>query len=132
MVCRMTSLLGVFVAKIPPKLEPHPGCLFDAQTVPRERLLTHYLIHSVLYYELDESILTDQEFDELHEMLLTYWDQIEHPHKKLIDIELLNSSSSGFYIEFPSMARGAARWLLGEHKTKLKEMPHGTAQKVDG
>ena len=111
---KITQLPWTFIVNGPP-------WEFDATEVPRERLLTHWLIHSCLYYEMDSSVITDHEFDELAKLLAFYWEECaSHPHAYLVAIEDGEAQTkSGFYIkQFPSIVRSCAKRLLtGELRT---------------
>jgi hypothetical protein len=74
-------------------------------------LVPHFLIHSYLYYVADAPIIEDATFDVLVKRLGEEWEAVEHPHKHLIDRDLLKT---GFYLEYPGIVRGAAEWLLVE------------------
>ena len=98
---------------------------FVASEVPRARLLAHWLVHCCLYYAMNQSVLTDHEFDELAQMLETYWDdpQVQaHPHAYLVATEDgLALTKSGFYItNFPPTVRGCAEWLLKQTTNKRR------------
>lgn len=56
-------------------------------------LISRFLVHSYLYYRLDDSIITDSEFDQLCRSILHNWDTIEHPHKFLITTEDLQAGT---------------------------------------
>jgi NAD-dependent DNA ligase len=64
---------------------------------------------SYLYYNINiESPMSDEEYDILCKRLHNEWDEIEHPHKSLIDRDALKSGT-GFYInKYPTMVMGAA------------------------
>jgi len=65
-------------------------------------LIALYLVTSYAYYELDEPLLEDFEYDELCKYLLDNLDSLsDHPHKHLIDKKLL-SAGSGYSINYPS------------------------------
>ena len=81
-------------------------------------LVAKYLIHSYLYYILDESIIPDREYDELCKELLDNIDSITHPHKHLLDTEALKAGS-GFQLrkeDYPLIVQETAKMLLCEHK----------------
>lgn len=72
-------------------------------------LVPHYLIHCHLYYGCSVSIISDEAFDELARRLDEEWDEVEHPHKKLIEREALGAS--GYYLKLPRMVKASA-WSL--------------------
>lgn len=91
-----------------------------AEAPPKKfnNLVAKYLIHSYLYYILDDSIIPDQEYDMLCKELLENIDTITHPHKYLIDVEALKAGS-GFQIgrkDYPLIVQETAKMMLCEHK----------------
>ena len=72
-------------------------------------LVPHFLIHSYLYYVCDWPIISDDAFDEIVKLLGEKWDDIQHPHKALIDRTLLKS---GFYLKYPRIIPYAAASLV--------------------
>ena len=86
-------------------------------------LVAYFLIASYLYYVHDVSIISDALYDEICETLYAHWDDVEHPHKKLIDREALKAGT-GYYIahdQYPGMTRAAACALVNnEWGTHLK------------
>jgi len=74
-----------------------------------------FLIHSYLYYELDENIIVDTEYDLLAKRLLDNWEAIEHEYKHLI-IEDDLRCGSGFNISIPKPLKQKARLMLEDHK----------------
>ncbi len=77
-----------------------------------DQLLARYLTHCYLYYEMSETRLTDQEFDELADALRDRWNEVGHPHKELVDYDSLKETTSGFYIKYPSIIKGCAKSIL--------------------
>lgn len=66
---------------------------FD-QILTRPNLcLVYYLMSSFLYYKLDLSVLTDYEYDTLAMKLIEKWDEVDHPHKGLVNIEDLKAGT---------------------------------------
>lgn len=75
-----------------------------------------YLMTSFLYYQKDESLISDGLYDSLCKLMLDNWDSIEHPHKHLINRDAL-VAGSGFDIPedaYPEITKGAAMRLLRE------------------
>lgn len=68
-------------------------------------LVSHFLIHSYLYYELDSPVILDATFRWLVGELSQRWDSLEHPHKRLIDPSLLKT---GYYLRYPITVINAA------------------------
>ena len=71
-------------------------------------LIPKYLIHSYLYYEQDTNLITDEEFNAICKELLDNFDEIEHPHKHLLDKESLKANT-GFTIKYPSIVKHCAK-----------------------
>lgn len=69
-------------------------------------LLTAYLIHSYLYYELDTSLISDSEFDDICKSLLTNFPN-DHIHANLVTLEALKAST-GFGVVCPSIVKDSA------------------------
>lgn len=91
---------------------------------PRAKLVAHYIIHSYLYYELGKPLISDFEFDELACLLREYlWDEgvRGQEHFNLLDLEQLETSTSGFYLHYPAKVRGCAEWLLNQQKKGKKK-----------
>jgi NAD-dependent DNA ligase len=57
------------------------------------KLVSQYLIHSYLYYVLDDSVITDIEFDKICRLLLIHYDELTHENKKLVAKDALESGS---------------------------------------
>ncbi len=71
------------------------------------RLVPIYLMSSYLYYEQDDSVLDDTQFDYLCKKLYDNWDKVEHMHKPLIDKANLKAGS-GYGILYTNMIIGGA------------------------
>lgn len=80
--------------------------------LPSGLLVPHYLIHCACYYEFNDNLITDRQFDQLARRLFNEWDGIKHMHKRRIERDAL--LSGGSYIELPLMVRCSAARLLGE------------------
>lgn len=77
-------------------------------------LVPWFLMSSYTYYILDKALLSDEYYDKLCDELLEKWNDIEHPHKYLIDYWSLNAGT-GFYLkeeQYPSICKNAAKSLL--------------------
>ena len=87
--------------------------------------VARYLMCAYAYYEKDDPLISDKEFDDLSKWLLINYDNIEHPHKKLISKDDLNA---GTYLgEYPEMVKGAVNswktnYTSGQRKTMMKQM----------
>ncbi len=80
-------------------------------------LVPYYLMHSYLYYVMNEPIISDIEYDELCKELKDKWDSIEHYHKHLIDKQSLGAGT-GYQLEYNKRIENGALALLNESKTK--------------
>lgn len=80
------------------------------------------MIHSYLYYVLDETLISDGEFNQMCQQLILDWDKLEHPHKHLVTLEDLKAST-GAFIKFPKMVEGAAYQVLRDHRLALTLPP---------
>ncbi len=83
-------------------------------------LLSQWLTHSYMYYELHESIISDFEFDMLGRELKANWghpDVVSHRHRHLIQIDNGEPVTfSGHYIkEYPGIVKGCAESFLKLH-----------------
>lgn len=69
---------------------------------------------SWMYYQEDESVISDATFDAMAHRMLAEWDTIRHPHKGLVTREDLEAGS-GYAIprlEYPWWVRRHSReWL---------------------
>ena len=83
-----------------------------------QRKILQFLLHSYLYYVLDESILSDQEYDFLCKSLSEMIKRHPNANVPYIDIaKEVESSGSGFYIqEYPSAIVTSAFRTLWTHK----------------
>lgn len=70
-------------------------------------LVAHYLMHSYLYYGLDDPAISDSEYDDICKRLLYVYDELEHRHLHLVDKENLQCGS-GYGISIPRIARDSA------------------------
>lgn len=72
------------------------------------------LMASYMYYEHDESILSDGLFDSMCQTLLAKWDMIEHMHKHLITKGMLEAGSLHTIRtqDYPNSVKGAACRLV--------------------
>lgn len=73
----------------------------------KNNLVSLYLIHSFLYYELDCSLISDVEFNSICKELLENYDSITHMHKHLIDKESLRAST-GYDLKYPEVVKATA------------------------
>ena len=80
-------------------------------------LVPYYLMHSYLYYEMDEPIISDIEYDELCRELKEKWDSVEHFHKHLVDVQSLGAGT-GYQVKYNKRIASAAIELLKQDKEK--------------
>ena len=76
-------------------------------------LVPWYLMTSYLYYEKDESIVSDGDYDWMCKELLERWEEISHWHKKFIDRDGLSAGSGYAITKYPNRVKGAAMAVLG-------------------
>jgi hypothetical protein len=63
---------------------------------------------------MNTSVISDGAFDELVKLLEENWEEVSHPHKSLIDRNMLKS---GFYLKYPEIVKYAAIDLLKRKTT---------------
>jgi NAD-dependent DNA ligase len=83
----------------------------EISKLTKAQLVPQYLMHSYLYYIEGSPVLSDRSYDLLCIRLLAEWNEVEHPHKDIVDRESL-SSGTGFYLkeeDYPRIATIAAR-----------------------
>ena len=75
--------------------------------------IAKYLMCAYAYYELDNPLIEDFEFDALAKEILNNWDNIEHMHKYLLTKDML---VAGTYLgEYPNMVKGAVGNYIREN-----------------
>ena len=84
-------------------------------------LVPYYLMYSYAYYQENESLIEDAEYDQICQDLITNWDNITHWHKPLLDLESLKAGT-GYDIKYPNRVVGAAIALIKESQLKTTEM----------
>jgi len=77
-------------------------------------LVPYYLMYSYLYYKKNESLISDNQYDNLCKDLLKNWDNINHIHKHLISKESLEAGT-GYDLKYTSMIISAAEQFLKEN-----------------
>jgi hypothetical protein len=103
----------------PMKEEKHMGYPGEHPAMPKlRRLVRQFLVHSYLYYELNENVVDDHGYDsictQLYELMQEFPD-MEVPHIELA--RELDKSGSGYYIEeYPPNIRTTALRLLWHDK----------------
>ena len=78
----------------------------DIASMHPNKLISWFMIASYAYYHLDLNVMSDYDFDYLVKRIIENWENIDHPHKKLIKKSNLDAGS-GYDIDFPLMVRGA-------------------------
>jgi len=61
-----------------------------------------YLAVSIAYYEYDTSLITDALYDQMSIMMKTFWGDIKHRHKHLIDYDALKAGTA-YYLKETDM-----------------------------
>jgi len=83
----------------------------NIQNVSPNRLIPYYLMSSYLYYHANAQVLSDDDYDLMCKRMILEWDNINHPHKKLVTIDDLQAGT-GYAIQYTNMIKNAAmRWL---------------------
>lgn len=67
-----------------------------------------YLVHSYIYYELDDQLITDWSYDMLCRWMYVNFDALEHPHLGLVDKDAL--------------AAGTGHHLMGKFPEDIKQL----------
>ena len=82
--------------------------------------IAKYLMCAYSYYEEDDPLVTDFEFDDLGKWILENYDAIEHPHKHLVTKKDLEA---GTYLgEYPKIIKNAvASYRLEINKKENQE-----------
>lgn len=82
----------------------------------KHNYVAKFLVTSYAYYYLNFSIISDEEFDEICQYIHFNFDEIEHPHKYLLDKESLKAGT-GYHIkenQFPTIVKNTAKMLIKE------------------
>lgn len=74
-----------------------------------------YLMTSYLYYSLNRSVISNDEYDDLCKELASGWRTGEHQHKHLVTLADLRAVT-GYAIKYPPMVIGGAMVLLQNHR----------------
>ena len=80
-------------------------------------LVPYYLIHSFLYYEKDDPIIGDEEYDRICKMLYDVYDTVKHHHKHLINKDSL-LAGTGYHLQYNARIEGAAAQLTAKVRNK--------------
>ena len=84
-------------------------------------LVPYYLMFSYAYYKENESLITDSEYDQICQDLITNWNDIKHWHKSLLNLESLKAGT-GYDIKYPPRVVAAALSLIKENTLNHTEM----------
>ena len=80
------------------------------------RCVSLYMMSSYLYYQKNESVISDELFDQICKKILDNWKDIKHPHKRFIRYVDLKAGTGYAIKKYPSMVISSAeRWLAGEY-----------------
>jgi aspartate ammonia-lyase len=86
----------------------------DVWRVNPNMLVPYYLMHSYIYYEINDSIITDYEYDEICKELKDKWDDVKHYHKHLVDVTALGAGT-GYQLKYNKRIENAAIMLYNKH-----------------
>jgi len=78
-------------------------------------------MYSYAYYQENESLITDTEYDDICNQLIEKWDTITHWHKRLLNLESLKAGT-GYDIKYPDRVIYAALALIKQDKLPKNEM----------
>jgi len=87
----------------------------------KNMLVPYYLMFSYAYYQENESLIEDAEYDQICQDLITNWNDITHWHKPLIKLESLKAGT-GYDIRYPERVVNAALALIKKDKLNVNEM----------
>ena len=79
------------------------------------RCVSWYMMASYLYYQRNESIISDELYDQICKKILNNYENINHPHKRRIKRSDLKAGTGYTIKKYPAIVVSAAeRWLAGE------------------
>ena len=84
-------------------------------------LVPYYLMFSYAYYQENESLIPDAEYDQICQDLITNWNDITHWHKPLLNLDSLKAGT-GYDIKYPERVVNAALALIKKDKLNVNEM----------
>lgn len=89
----------------------------DIQNESLDKLVSVYMVASFCYHKLNETIISDDDYDQVCRRLLHNYDNITHQHKKYLDKGALRAGS-GFHItNYPIIVRTVGNSMV----TKILE-----------
>jgi len=74
-------------------------------------------MHSYLYYQKNDPIISDYEYDEICNQLKDKWDSITDYHKHLIDVSALGAGT-GYQLKYNKRIENASILLYNNHNVK--------------
>ena len=78
-------------------------------------LVPYYLMHSYIYYQMGESIISDYDYDDMCTELRDKWESITHYHKHLVDVTALGAGT-GYQLKYNKRIENAAVLLYKQHR----------------
>jgi len=86
------------------------------EDISPSRCVSLYMMSSYLYYQKNESVLSDELFDQICKKILDNWKDIKHSHKRRIKKVNLVCGTGYTIKKYPSIVVSSAeRWLAGEY-----------------
>tara|TARA_B100001093_G_scaffold340222_1_gene325017 strand:- start:2113 stop:2409 length:297 start_codon:yes stop_codon:yes gene_type:complete len=92
----------------------------NIELISINRCVPYYLMSSYLYYERNDNVLTDIDYDKLCKRIIKEWDNITHIHKPLVDKEML-AAGTGYKVKYTNMIISAANLWLDDWQKEIKE-----------
>ena len=83
----------------------------DVYSMTPNQLVSWFMISGYGYYIVSQRVMEDPDFDYLVERLKKHWDEIDHPHKKLITQSHLDAATA-YDISYPTIVKYAHRSYL--------------------
>ena len=65
----------------------------NIREVSPNRLISYYMMSSYLYYQKDQSVLSDPDFDDMCKRILSEWKSITHQHKRRVSRKALEAGT---------------------------------------
>ena len=87
----------------------------------KNMLVPYYLMFSYAYYQENESLVPDAEYDQICQDLITNWNDITHWHKRLLNLDSLKAGT-GYDIKYPNRVVSAALSLIKENTLNRNEL----------
>jgi len=83
----------------------------NIREVSPNRLISYYMMSSYLYYQKDQSVLSDPDFDDMCKRILSEWKSITHQHKCRVSRKALEAGTGYSIKRYPTIVMSAAeRW----------------------